>query len=182
MRGESSNPRARPGAFTSPDSDRMGTEVQVSRFLADVVRMTKPTLVVETGTYHAHTAVEIAQALIENAALGFPGVLWTFEVDAEAHAVASEKLAGFDCVKAHLCTVQEVDLPEVDVAFVDSAYETRVADVRTLRRRMSRQGLLFVHDTAKRRMHGAVASWRERYELVQFPTARGLALLQRRRP
>jgi len=175
-----SNPHARDGAFTSPDN--LGTEEQVSRFLADVVRLVKPHFVVETGTYQAHTAVEIATALTENAALGFPGVLWTFEVDPEAHSVACQRLAPFDCVKAHLCTVQEVELPPVDIGFVDSAYEARIADVESIRRRLRRQGLLFVHDAAKKRMRSTVEGWEGRFHVVRFPTARGLALLQRRQP
>lgn len=192
------NPHARPGAFTRPDEEGMATEAQVSDFLANVVRLIKPRIVVETGTYQAHTTEAIYRALLEQAwDASLSGHLHTYEIDPDTHAAAVQKileitdqessyldtptgalLAG---VTLHNTRVQ-ADPPNgaIDLAFVDSGWLDREAEVAFLLPRMSPQGLLFVHDTAKPPLRQLTAAWRRRHHVIQFPTPRGLVVLQAR--
>lgn len=167
----------------------MGTEPEVSRLLAAHVRWLKPRLVIETGTFHADTTSVMYEALVENASEGFPGELRSYETDPDAHVTAVERMTRIgdhpDAVlRLSPTTLQQGSLVgcAVDLAFVDSAYESRVEDVATIMQRLSRHGLCFVHDAMKKPMRDAVAEWKSKYRLVHYPTARGLALLQRRRP
>lgn len=163
----------------------MGTETEVSQLIAAHAMWLRPKVVVETGTFRADTAEPIAQALVSNAAaLALGGHLFTFEVDHEAHATATKRLAGLRCVTAVRSTLQEYlrhnALPgPVDLAFVDSAYSAREADVATLAPLMAPLGLLFVHDARMPPMLDVVARWRESWHVVEYPTPRGLAVLQR---
>lgn len=179
------SPHARPGAFTRPDDRGMGTESEVSKLIAAHVRWLKPSVVVETGTFHADTSVPIAKALFANQVEGHGGHLFTFEVDHAAHAHAIELLPHPMPATAVLMTLQDylrhVALPgPVDIAFVDSAYAAREADVETLAPLMAPCGLLFVHDAAMPPMRPVMARWRETWHVIEYPTPRGLALLQRR--
>lgn len=178
------SPYARPGAFRRPDERGMGTETEVSELIADHVRWLMPRVVVETGTFRADTAEPVGQALQATMTLGHGGHLFTFEVDHEAHATATKRLAGLRCVTAVRSTLQEYlrdnALPgPVDLAFVDSAYAAREADVATLAPLMAPLGLLFVHDARMPPMLDVVARWREVWHVVEYPTPRGLAVLQR---
>lgn len=167
----------------------MGTELEVSRLLAAHVRWLKPRLVIETGTFRADTTSQLYLALVENAREGFPGILRSYEVDPVTYAEAVRRMSELvdhdEHPDAQLYllphTLQEDDLSgAVDFAFVDSAYATREADVQTLMPMLSRHGLCFVHDAVKRPLRDTLRSWRREYRVVQYPTARGLALLQRR--
>lgn len=183
------SPHARQAAFTRPDEDGMGTEREVSLLLAAHVRWLKPSLVIETGTFHADTTVLLYQALAENAAEGHGGELRTYEVDPKAYEASVRRLAGLKIhAQARLYavprTLQE-DLSSighrlVDLAFIDSSYDAREADVETLTGRMAPRGLLFVHDADMRPMRPIVRAWRREWRLIGYPTPRGLALLQRR--
>lgn len=66
----------------------------------------------------------------------------------------------------------------VDIAFVDSAYAARDADVEFLRSRMMPSGLLFVHDALMRPMLDVVAGWRKSWNVIEYATPRGLVVLQ----
>lgn len=167
----------------------MGTELEVSRLLAAHVRWLKPRLVIETGTFRADTTSLLYVALVENARDGFPGTLISYEVDPITYAEAVKRMTAVverdEHPDAQLYllprTLQEDDLSgAVDFAFVDSAYASREADVATIMPMLSRHGLCFVHDAVKRPLREALRSWRRSYRVVQYPTARGLALLQRR--
>lgn len=173
------NPHARVNAFTRPDSRGMGTEIEVSLLLAAHARWLRPEVVVETGTYLADTTVVLQASLVENAAEGFPGQLISFDVDPD---VVKKARARVPTAQIVLGTLQEnVDrIPgPVDLAFVDSAYDARVADVATLAPLMAPLGLLFIHDARTVPMREIMRSLRSGWSVVEYPTPRGLAVLQR---
>lgn len=182
------SPHARSGAFTRPDEDGMGTEVEVSRLLAAHVRWLKPRLVVETGTFHADTTVLLYAALAENAAEGHGGELRTYETDSSAYGESVRRLASLAVHRdAKLFAVpgtlqEDRDRRPVDLAFVDSAYAAREADIETLAGRLSPRGLLFVHDADMRPMRPVIGRLRRAWRVVLYPTPRGLAVMQRRAP
>jgi predicted O-methyltransferase YrrM len=169
---------ARAGAFSK--LDRGSPEVEVGFFLADTVRLVKPHLVVEVGAFEGFVAGLIEVALGENGALGFPGRLITFELDVGRAASCSEKLGAGVVVVAK--PVWEHALPgRVDIAFVDGPYEHRARSIDHLCGLMAPRGLMFLHDTAfthEGQMGPLMQLVRGRFNVVEFPTARGLALIQ----
>lgn len=170
----------RPDAFTR--FDRVSTEVEVSYFLGDTVRLIKPHLVVETGTHKAQTAREIDMALGENAQQGFPGRLITFETDPELAASCSEQLSDRVEVVNDACWRYQFQ-ERIDIAFVDSAYSARIMDIEALAPFMAPRGLMFLHDTGmmhEEEMRRVVYYVRGKFDVIEFPTARGLGLLQPR--
>lgn len=178
------SPFARPNAFHRPDPRGMGTELEVSSLIAQHVRALRPRLVVETGTFHADTAVPIVLALKMNQAqLGERGAgrLITYETDPDTALIAITKLRKLpaELWELRTRTAQEANPPRgIDIAFIDSAYAARLNDVRTLAPLMSPRGLMFIHDAEMKQMQEAM----ERLELVanvvRYPTPRGLALVQ----
>jgi predicted O-methyltransferase YrrM len=183
-RGPEVNPsrqkNAREGAFTR--HDRMSTEVEVSQFIGDAVRLIKPRLVVETGTHKGFTALEIDRALAENEQMGFPGRLITFETDPELAVGCSEQLSDRVEVVNDACWNHQFT-ERIDIAFVDSAYAARIMDIEALSNYMAPRGLMFLHDTAMihmEEMRRVVNFVRGKFNVVEFATARGLGLLQPR--
>lgn len=183
------SPHARSGAFHRPDPRGMGTESEVSELLAGHVRALKPRLIVETGTFHADTTEPMLRALIDNARCGLGGELRTYEVDPDAITAAKERLSGVEAHPDAVLTIVPTRLQEdvialagrrVDVAFVDSAYAARAADVETLAPLMAPAGLLFVHDSSMKPMLEQITEWRRSWNVIEFATPRGLALLQRK--
>lgn len=178
------SPHARAGAFHRPDELGKGTEREVSLLLAAHVRLLKPKLVIETGTYHGDTTLPMWEALVDNASDGFPGALRAYEVDPTAFRVTGDRLAAagrvdgasYELIHDTLQTDPRVD--PVDVAFVDSAFAARDADVRALALRMSPRGIIFVHDADMPQMTDVVGAWRASWNVILYPTPRGLAALQ----
>lgn len=180
---------ARPGAFHRPDARGMGTEHEVSQLIAAHARWLKPALVVETGTFRADTAAPILQTLNDNASEGFASEFRTYEIDPAAYEASVTRLGAIGpaqgvALLAVPRTLQE-DLNayrgrRVDLAFVDSAYAARAADVNALAPLMAPRGLLFVHDTSMNQLLAQVAAWRRSWNVIEYPTPRGLAVLQRR--
>jgi predicted O-methyltransferase YrrM len=168
----------RPGAFSK--ADRWSPEVEVSAFVGDIERLVKPYLVVEVGTYEGRTARAIEEALGENAALGVPGRLFTFEVDEVRARGCSEQLGASVTVVA-LPVWDWLPDERVDVAFIDGPYESRAQALDHLARFMAPRGLVFLHDSAfteEKMMGPLMQRVRGRYNVIEFPTARGLALVQ----
>jgi len=173
------SPYARPNAFHKPDAKGMGTETEVSELLAAHVRTLKPHLVVETGTFLGDTTYAMQVALDLNAGDGFPGALISFEIDREKHEAARKRVPGATIILGTLQdNVGRVSKP-VDIAFVDSAYAARTRDIATLANRMAPLGLLFVHDVRMRPMLDVMRGLRTEWNVVEYATPRGLAVLQR---
>jgi predicted O-methyltransferase YrrM len=169
---------ARPGAFSK--ADRGSPEVEVGYFLSDVARLVKPHVIVEVGAFLGVVSGLFEEALSENAALGLPGRLITFELDVGRAASCSEKLGAGVTVVAK--PVWEFALPgRVDLAFIDGPYEHRARSIDHLSGLMAPRGLMFLHDTAfthEGQMGPLMQMVRGRFNVIEFPTARGLALIQ----
>src|SRR2546423_7804097 len=122
----------------------MATEVEVLQFIHAVVRMLKPKVVIETGTYLAHGTSHIAAALAEN---GF-GHVFSAEPDIGRcnEAQARIKSVGLDTWTTIINTIGEnliTDQPNlVDFAFLDSNFDTRVAEMVLLVPKLSPNGVV----------------------------------------
>lgn len=180
------SPFARPDVFHRPDHKGMGTEEEVSWLIAQHVACLRPKLVVETGTFVADTALPIVSALKANDdAFGAAGAgrLITYEVDEETAHKALDRLQIFSprFYALRQTTVQFSPPPAgIDIAFIDSAYAARMHDIRTLAPLMSPRGLMFVHDADMQAMIDPMFALEKVFNVIKYPTPRGLALLQPR--
>lgn len=124
--------------WTAPDE--MASEYEVGDLLFGLVRMAKPRLVVETGTYQADTSRRIGHALIANGI----GRLVTCDI-LDRGAYVDSRCAGLP-VRFRQCNSLELpELKEADLVFCDSGdTNTRSAEYAKVK-----SGCIFVmHDTA----------------------------------
>jgi len=165
----------RPHACWSAPDDQ-GAEHEVTRFVASLVRLTKPESVIETGTHLGVTTAAIAAALRRN---GF-GHATSFEIDAARAANAERALAHYasvltivpsECVSGNLPSV-------IDFAFLDSSMGARAREMRLVWPRLSPGGLVLVHDASPQRPPGRVRP-PEPFAFFEFATPRGLNAFQK---
>jgi predicted O-methyltransferase YrrM len=118
------------------------TEREVAEFLAGLVRVAKPAVVVETGTFKGTTAVRLSDALKANEY----GHLWTLENEPElASRYAEMELERTTFVDADSLT-WEPPAP-IDLAFIDCGEpEHRAAVVERFRQGIAAGGFLALHD------------------------------------
>lgn len=162
--------------WSAPDKD--ATEVEVTAFVAALVRLVKPSVVVETGTYMGHTTSAIAEALAANTV----GRVWTFETDQARALTAYETLR--DHVDAGRVVIHNTKatpdmLPaRIDLAFLDSGMCDRQVDMDAVWPRVTPGGLVLVHDASPDRPPGKVRP-PDRYVMFDFATPRGLYAFQK---
>jgi len=184
-----------------------GTEVEVGAFLHAFVRMTKPEVVLETGTNAGVSAAFIAHALMMNGR----GHLNTIEFNhgladtAEAllHSLSLRERATVHRIDIRLkLTELALSLPgKIDFAFLDSEPQLRFAELTTLLPFMNPGSFFVVHDLhpsfgfpgreAEGMTHWPYGDFRESVgpfikdrtlQVITFPTPRGLSMLQKRAP
>lgn len=122
-------------------SGDMKTESEVIDLIYSLVRVTKPTVVVETGTYRGHGTQAISKALEANDR----GNLWTVEI--EPYEYPETPRTTF--VTANSIEWSAKDAPAgINFAFVDcsSDYHDRVEVFKNLWPRMTPGGIICVHD------------------------------------
>ena len=142
---------AKPHAlWSAPDKD--ATEVEVTQFIGAFVRLLKPTVVVETGTYRGHTTAAIAAALSDNGV----GRVVTYETDTTRALAARESLARwFDAVTVTNAALTEGNCPRsVELAFLDSCMVCRASDVEVVWPRLVPGGVVLIHDASPLRPPG----------------------------
>ena len=138
-----------PHLWTAPDDS--GSEVEVSQALSALVRLVKPRVVVETGTYHGATTVLLAAAVKSNGR----GHVYALELDEEAAAVARQRITeeGLDgwATIVHGDSLEWTPSGPIDFAFLDAgAGWHRVDEFRRLWGSMHRGSVVCVHDTARK--------------------------------
>ena len=115
--------------------DGTASEIEMTDFLYGLVRMLKPKLIVETGTYRGHAAMSMAEACLENS---FGKVV---SCDIENHNVFNPL--------PDLCDLRissSLDLPELRTA--DLVYSDSLVPLRPKEYELVKPGCVFVvHDT-----------------------------------
>lgn len=170
----------RPERWSAPDS--YASEREVSRFLGDLVRLLKPLQVVETGSYFGHTSREIGMALAENG----EGRLISIERDAARASVTAHNVTDLPViVQAQDSLTVTVDAP-IDLLFLDSEFETRMAELQYFRPMCSPACVVVLHDSAASNGWPGVSVMYDRMEALvregviqpwlKLPTPRGLAM------
>jgi predicted O-methyltransferase YrrM len=122
-------------------SGDMATEGEVLGLIHALVRISKPEVCVETGTYTGQGTLAIQQGLHDNN----KGHLWT--VEKEDHQYPELDRVTF--IKADSVEWTKVEpLSNIDFAFVDCGPpEIRVQAFANLLPKMNEGGLILVHDT-----------------------------------
>ncbi len=118
--------------------DPVSAEAEMGTLLYGFVKMLKPRVVVETGTYRAHTAVHLARAIEKNGM----GHLWTCDIEmGSGHLL---KLEGLPVTFVKCSSLDLPQLKEADFVFSDSAQDLRAKEYELVK-----PGCVFVvHDTA----------------------------------
>jgi predicted O-methyltransferase YrrM len=163
--------------------DRTNTpELETLEFFFSVVRLLKPRLVVETGTWHGYSAIAMARALRQN---GF-GKIVIFETDTEECAIAQrrleqENLAEFVDVRNESSLVGSVNGP-IDLLLLDSELPQRISEFEYFRPQLSGGAIVIFHDTST--IHRVIREGvqdlvaKRLLACVMFPSPRGLAICQ----
>lgn len=134
--------RARDEGWGWGDGD-MRTETEALELLYSLVRITKPTVCVETGTYFGHGT----QAISEGLRLNDRGHLWTVDIDDPGY----EEKPNVTYVQADSLEWSKEDAPaKIDFCFIDCCEtpEDRTRVFKNLLPRMNPGGLICAHDTA----------------------------------
>jgi predicted O-methyltransferase YrrM len=159
--------------------DEMSSECEVSEFLYALVRLLKPTVVLETGCFIGATSVAIGRALDSNNY----GRLVTCDSDAELVAQV-KKLVLQLRLPIQVLHARSTDvikrIQSVDLAFIDSG-EDRAAEVTALVPKMAPFGIIALHDTAPHQWQVDNKYFESRgLQCLYMNTPRGLTLFQRR--
>lgn len=137
-----------PELWSAPDSE--SSETEVADFLQALVRLLKPRIVVETGTFKGHTTLCLARRLRANGRGRVDGL----ELDGSLARQAAARVAheGLDDW-ATVCQTSSLSWQApgtVDLAFLDAGGDWhRVKELLYLRRFMDESSVVCVHDTAR---------------------------------
>jgi len=165
--------------WSAPDA--MSSECEVTDFLYALVRLLKPKVVLETGCFLGVTSVAIGRALETN---GY-GRLVTCDLDGDLVAEVNQLAASLrlPIESVHASSTEVIgSLVSVDLAFVDSGYD-RAAEVTSLIPKMSRFGIIALHDTAPHQWQVDDAYFESQgLRCLYMNTPRGLTLFQNHKP
>lgn len=161
----------RPELWHSPNG--MASETEVGDFLFGLTRLLKPTVVVETGCHDGTTSFKIAEAIKANKYGSF------LTCDIEEHYVVSLRTEAVkrglsidaQCMRGHQL-IQKCTF--IDLAFLDSG-GNREIEVSLALKKMSRFGVIALHDTAPHQMGSSIPT-RFQMPSIYFNTPRGLTL------
>ena len=164
--------------------DSMTAEVEVLEFLRTLVTTTKPTLVVETGTFMGVSTLWIAEAMRLN---GF-GKIISCEYDPKVIETAKQKIEAsefHDLIDLRNESSLEMKVDgTIDLFFSDSDMPIREQEVRRYLPQISPFGLILMHDASshlKQVRDAALKLEREGLiSVVLLPTPRGLVVAQKR--
>ncbi len=164
--------------------DSMTAEAEVLEFLRTLVTTTKPTLVVETGSFLGVSTLWIAEALRAN---GF-GKIISCEFDPVVFAKAKEKIAASDLAEwIELRNESSLEMHiegTIDLFFSDSDMPIREAEVKRFLPQIRPTGLILMHDASSHLQVVRDAAFKMESEgllsCIFLPTPRGLVVAQKR--
>jgi len=162
-------------------------EVEVLSFLASMVHLLKPALVVETGSAYGYSALYMGQALRLNAdRYNSPGELYSYEADAGRAKQAKLRCAGLPVTILCQHTLEPEPIfwgaGPIDMLYLDSDLGARVRELEIFRESLSPRHVILMHDTGE--THESPRTQLEEYRqthqlhVVNLATPRGLSVLQ----
>ena len=160
--------------------DGFTAEVEVLEFLFGLVRMVKPSYVLETGTWRGYSACAMGKAMLQN---GF-GKLDSLEFNAEIALVAQSAVNAYQLESivsvVNMASLEFEPKQPIDFALLDSDIGIRHLEFRHFRHHFAQSAFVAFHDVAPH--HGALndnvrALVNEGLITgIDFPTPRGLFL------
>lgn len=160
--------------------DGMATELEVREFMYGLVRLIKPQIVIETGSYTGEMTTYIADGMRSN---NVSRRLDTCETDRELFARAQRLTEMFDFVTVHHMTGVELinRSDRIDLAFLDSGGD-RLEEVKALLPRLNQGAFVVIHDTnrvaERRSVKHIQAAGIPGTQQLDLPTPRGLSILR----
>ena len=161
--------------------DGEATEVEVLEHLTSLVTLLKPPVLIETGCYRGYGTRALARGILANE----KGLLWTCDIGFDM-VQATRDMVPWARVNVEHCTglqlIARLPAP-IDFAFLDSGPdEVRCAELRAVLPKMSRSGVIVVHDTGLQ--HGLRPHFLKTVEELglqyfMFDTPRGLSLVRK---
>lgn len=134
--------------------DGYTAEIEVLEFLYSFVRLTKPTYIVETGTWRGYSACAMGLALAQN---GF-GELTSIEFDKNIAAVAEANVREHSLDKVvsivNMSSMDFVPSQPVEFALLDSDIGIRHLEFLNIRKHFAPDAFVMFHDVAPH--HGAL--------------------------
>lgn len=159
----------------------IGAEVETSCVIAALIRLARPSVVVETGCGEGDTTLQIALALKYNA----HGHLYTCDIDHERCEHVRQLCRDLPVSVRDEPGVSLLGkLDEIDFAFIDSGWQDiRVAEVREVIPRLRHNALLVLHDVCQN-YNMAYQTARELLGTwgIVIDTPYGLAIFQKGEP
>ena len=157
--------------------DEVAAEAEMGEFLYGFIRMLKPKLVVETGTYKGHTTMRLAEAITANQY----GKLHSCDIQPGKFVTCQDPRQLLD-VSFHLCSSLDLlELRDADFVFSDSDQNLRAAEYALVK-----PGCVFVvHDTHRTYSHLHddplwLGKWVESKGGIIFDAGRGFGLLKKK--
>ncbi len=163
--------------------DEQGAEKETSEFIYGLIRLIKPAVVVETGSYLGDTTIAIAKALKENN----HGHLYSCDIDGSYVKEVNEwlKREGLqDCAQVILIRGEELISQlgsQIEFAFIDSGGEkgVREGEIKALIPFMKPLQMFALHDTAPQHVGMNAVADAVKLPKVYFNCPRGLTLFQK---
>jgi predicted O-methyltransferase YrrM len=160
--------------------DGWTAEIEVLEMLHALVRLIKPDMVVETGTWRGYAAIAMGQALRSNGG----GRLITLEIDPFACEAARERIteAGLSEIVSveNIASLAFAPAEPIDLLLLDSDVGLRAQEFRHFRPFLRERALVVVHDTSPLQpsVRAAVEELETAGELTPLllRSARGLAI------
>ena len=160
--------------------DGWTAEMEVIEFLHSLVRLLKPQLILETGTWHGIAAEAMGMALRENGC----GSLISLEIDPESHAVATARIAAAN-LQEQATMVLGASLEynvsgTIDMALFDSALELQGAEFRRFLPSLRPGAIVLFHDTNSAHRVVGESVWElvdaGLIDAIPLPTPRGVMI------
>lgn len=167
--------------------DGKSSEKETGDFLYGIIRLTKPLLVIETGSYLGETTLKMAQALREN---GF-GKIISCDICSKSVESANKLLLEngvSDIAEVIKCTGLELIKKygnEIDFAYIDScsdnvgALQSRGEEISELLKNIKDGKLIALHDTAEQNTLIKEIEKTTDIPRIYFDSLRGLTLFMK---
>lgn len=151
--------------------DEMASEHEVYDFLYGLVRLLKPAVVLETGSYKGGATRLMAQAAKDNGV----GEIHTCDTNPDMLEETLRSIYGLPAT-AILCSGLDLIsvLDNIGLAFIDSSGD-RVAEVQALN--LAPGGVVVLHD-AKRPQYQAIKNLRHWKAIWEIDTVQGITVFQ----
>lgn len=163
--------------------DEQAAESEVSNFVYGLLLLIKPKMIVETGCYTGGITSAIGMALKDNNL----GRAVSCDVDESLVNLVTKKMQNMSFDRfvtvlhmTGIMLIQTEMAQAVDFAFIDSGYNDREEEIRAILPKMSKYGIIVLHDTAAhhKKIHDIQFKFPE-LQRIYLNTPRGLTLFQK---